>query len=88
MISAKRQANAKAKACEQFIESLGAYVDRTLTDEACNGLEGHLRGCQECRMAVGRFAAVQRLLRGTLNTETMPLATRLKTGQVTVESLP
>ncbi len=35
--------------CQQFVELVGGYLDRSLPERLLRAVDEHLRGCDECR---------------------------------------
>ena len=38
--------------CRDMLQDLSAYVDGELEETLCLAIEGHMRGCQNCRVVV------------------------------------
>jgi len=36
-------------ACQQFVELVGGYLDRSLPPRLLRAVDAHLRGCEECK---------------------------------------
>ena len=52
--------------CREVLEDLGEYVDRTLSPEAVERIDAHLRGCDRCERFGGHYASLVRELRAVL----------------------
>jgi anti-sigma factor RsiW len=63
MSPAERPHTHNRETCRRYLESLGDYVDGTLSADLCDELEAHMAICENCRVVVNTLAKTISLYR-------------------------
>ena len=63
MSPAERPHTHNRETCRHYLESLGDYVDGTLSADLCDELEAHMAICENCRVVVNTLAKTISLYR-------------------------